>query len=129
MVHSFHYIGSITPSSDVIRIENDRPQMSYKVHFTYLHDLASQQWHINPVGDINIQFVEDLASRDVISGHDLDLEIKLNFSLLAYEYLEKNDLLPYHNIIPIYQYGIRLQSPSDIPNKKPAKIIHFHKNK
>ena len=99
----------------------------FQVQFSYTYDFDKQDWHINPIGHIEIISIENKETRIIQTACELDDEFKLNLSLAAYEYLQSNKLLPYRNIIPLYQYGVRFSNPHHIKNIHKAHIISFKK--
>ena len=99
----------------------------FQVQFSYTYGFDNQDWHINPVGHIEIISIENKETFIIQRVCELTDEFKLNLTLAAYEYLQKNKLLPYHNIIPLYQYGVRFSNPHHIKNIQKAKVIPFKK--
>ena len=99
----------------------------FQVQFSYTYDFDKQDWHINPIGHIEIISIENKETRIIQAACEFDEEFKLNLSLAAYEYLQNNKLLLYHNIIPLYQYGVRFSNPHHIKNIQKAQVIPFKK--
>lgn len=127
MIYSFDFEEKELDKPTVLPLKTDRNNQVFMVQFSYTYDFYKQDWHINPIGHIEIISIENKETFVFQTACELDDEFKLNLSLAAYEYLQNNKLLPYHNIIPLYQYDVRFSNPHHIKNIQKAHIIPFKK--